>query len=257
MKAIVKTISITVVISALLTLTVSAQSGQGWYIVKRDGGSPGFPSDAGFLKEHSCYFIDQASADSGDKVLYLTFDAGYENGNVEKILDTLKAESVPAAFFILSNLIVKNTELVSRMFDEGHLVCNHTANHRSVPTLSREQTGENLSRLEDLCLEKTGRKMSRYFRYPEGVYSKESVLLLEELGYKTFFWSIAYADWDNAKQPSREHAKSALVRQTHPGAIVLLHPTSETNASILGEMIAEWRAMGYRFGTLDELADAT
>ena len=254
MKSTLKLITLWLALAATLIQVHATERGAGWYISKREGGTPGFPSDADFLNQHACYFIDEACEKSGDKVIYLTFDAGYENGNVERVLDVLKEQSVPGAFFILSNLINKNTNLVKRMFEEGHLVCNHTTNHKAIPTLSAEEVQNNLSRLEELCYEKTGYTMSKYFRYPEGFYSKESALLLESLGYKTVFWSIAYADWDNARQPSREYAIKALTKQTHPGAVVLLHPTSKTNADILEEMIDIWRDMGYRFGTLDELA---
>lgn len=249
----IKAIVALLLICAISSICVSAESGHGWYIVKRKGGIPGFPADSDYLSEHSCYFIDRASAERGEKVLYLTFDAGYENGNIARILDTLKEENVPAAFFVLSNLINKNTDLVGRMFDEGHCVCNHTQDHKSLPTMSACEASDNLSGLEALCLGKTGREMSKYFRYPEGVYSKESVDNLENLGYKSFFWSIAYADWDNSKQPECERAIESLKAQTHPGAIILLHPTSETNATIMRDMIRTWREMGYRFGTLDDL----
>ena len=119
--------------------------------------------------------------------------------------------------------------------------------------MSADEIKDDLGGLEALCLEKTGHEMSKYFRYPEGVYSKESVDSLEELGYKSFFWSAAYADWDNNKQPRCSDAIESLKAQTHPGAVILLHPTSSTNAEIIPQMITIWREMGYRFGTLDEL----
>lgn len=252
-KKIINIIAVFLTISIFTTVMANAESKHGWYIVKHEGATPGFPSDADFLSDHSCYFIDKRCNRSGEKVIYLTFDAGYENGNIEKILDTLKSEKVPAAFFVLSNLIKKNTALVARMFEDGHLVCNHTQNHECLPGSSTSQIIENLSGLEKLCKSKTGREMSKFFRYPEGTYDKESALILENIGYKTFFWSMAYADWDNSRQPSEELAFKSLIKQTHPGAIVLLHPTSSTNASVLPKLISAWRDMGYRFGTLDEI----
>lgn len=253
MKAFLKAIS-TALLLSLMTVFVSADTGHGWYISKRGTGiTPGFPSDSDLLSEHSCYFVDRKCAQSGEKVIYLTFDAGYENGNISRILDTLCEKDVPAAFFVLSNLIIKEHDLLKRMIDEGHLVCNHTRKHKSIPTLTEDEAREELEGLEALCYEETGYKMPKYFRYPEGNYSKQSALMLEKMGYKTFFWSIAYADWDNEKQPVREYAIEALKKQTHPGAVVLLHPTSKTNADIMGDIIDIWRSMGYRFGTLDEL----
>ena len=253
MKVVIKLLSAILAFCTLFTVSASAAEKQGWYIVKHEGCTPGFPSDSSFLSEHSCYFLDEDSAKGGEKVIYLTFDAGYENGNIERILGTLRERGVPAAFFILSNLVRKNADLVKQMSDDGHLVCNHTSNHKCAPEMTKDELRENLEALEALCLERTGYVMPKYFRYPEGVYSAESALALEELGYKSFFWSVAYADWDNSNQPSAEKAIKSLIKQTHPGAIVLLHPTSSTNAEILPKMIAVWQEMGYRFGRLDEL----
>lgn len=255
MKYFIKAISAALLLS-LITVSVSADAGHGWYISKRGAGiTPGFPGDSDFLSEHSCYFIDRKCSESGEKVIYITFDAGYENGNISRILDTLCDKGVPAAFFVLSNLIIKEPNLVRRMIDEGHLVCNHTRKHKSVPNLTPDETRAELESLEQLCYEQTGYEMPKYFRYPEGNYSKQSALVLEKMGYKTFFWSVAYADWDNEKQPACEYAIEALKKQTHPGAVVLLHPTSATNADIMENIIDIWRGMGYRFGTLDELVE--
>lgn len=200
------------------------------------------------------YYIDPHVDDESERrVLYLTFDAGYENGNVEKILDTLAAENVPAAFFVLDHLILDNTELVMRMQKEGHLVCNHTKNHKDMTKCPKEEMVKNLTDLEKLCEEKTGCAMSKYFRFPEGRFSEEALACAQELGYQTIFWSFAYADWDNDKQPDPERAKKKILENTHNGAVILLHPTSATNAAILPDLIREWKAAGYTFGTLDEL----
>ena len=248
-----KYLALFIVLCSIFSLTGFAESGEGWYLVKYEGKCPKFPQLYEFLKQHACYAIDEKASESGDKVLYLTFDAGYENGNIERILDTLKSESVPAAFFILSNLISKEPALVKRMADEGHLVCNHTKNHKNLTRLDKDEIVANLAALEKEYEAATGRAMSKYFRYPEGYYSKDTALICEEAGYKTFFWSMAYADWDNARQPSTDFAMKSLLKNTHPGAIVLLHPTSETNADIMPDLIRAWRSMGYRFGTLDDL----
>lgn len=224
-----------------------------WYLKKKKNSAPDFPNNTDFIDSNSGYYIDKKANKSADKVLYLTFDAGYENGNVEKILDILKEKDVPAAFFILSNLIIKNTELVKRMHDDGHLVCNHTKNHKDMTTLTEEEMEKNLLALETLYEEKTGYTMTKFFRFPEGKYSEDRLSLCHRLGYKTFFWSIAYADWDNGKQMSCDKAINKLMSQTHPGAIILLHPTSETNVKILPTLIERWRNEGYRFGSLDEI----
>ena len=224
-----------------------------WYLKRCKGGvPPTFPAEASTIAEYDAYFIDKEATEER-KVLYLTFDAGYENGNIEKILDTLKAEEVPAAFFLLDNIILKNTDLVLRMADEGHLVCNHTKNHKNLSSASSEEIKKNLTALEKIYEEKTGRKMAKYFRFPEGCYSIDSLKCIKELGYKTVFWSFAYDDWDNNRQMSGEKAIKKVLDNTHNGAVMLFHPTSSTNAEIFPTLIREWKAMGYNFGTLDEL----
>ena len=199
--------------------------------------------------------MDKRHGDNdSDKFVYLTFDAGYENGNVGRILDVLKEESVPGAFFILGNLLDKSLPTVLRMIEEGHIVANHTMHHRDVTrSSSKKEFAEELTSLERLFLEKTGVEMSRYFRPPEGRFSEETMRYAKELGYKTVFWSIAYADWDNENQPSAALAREKILGNLHNGAVILLHPTSATNAAVLRDLIAEIRACGYRFGTLDEL----
>lgn len=232
----------------------SAVDSCSWYIKRNGHNRPTFPKEAETVSQHSGYYIDEKlSADSTEKKLYITFDAGYENGNIEKILNTLKEENVPAAFFLLDNIILKNTDLVLRMAEEGHLVCNHTKNHRDLSSATEEEIAKNLSALEMLYEEKTGREMAKYFRFPEGKYSLDALCTVEKLGYKTVFWSFGYDDWDNCRQPSEAKAIKKILDNTHNGEILLLHPTSATNANILPKLIKAWRDMGYTFGTLDEL----
>lgn len=238
----------------ILAVNAFAEGSSSWYVKRNGNDRPGFPGDAEMVKSHGGYFIDErVCSDSEKKVLYLTFDAGYENGNIEKILNALKAESVPAAFFVLDHLILKNTDLVKRMQSEGHLVCNHTKSHRDLTGATDEEIARDITALEKICLEKTGCEMSKYFRFPAGKYSEESLACIEKLGYKTIFWSFAYDDWDNGRQKSPESAMKKILDNTHNGAVILLHPTSSTNAEILPELIKTWKSMGYTFGTLDEL----
>ncbi|MBR2931071.1 MAG: polysaccharide deacetylase family protein [Clostridia bacterium] len=254
MKA--RIISVFLLVALALSITsisCTAASREGWYIIKHENSTPDFPYNAKTLSSHSCYYIDQKASDEREKILYLTFDAGYENGNIESILDTLKEEGVSAAFFILSNLLLKNTQLVERMFCEGHTVCNHTSKHRDLTTLCDSEIEGELTRLEEQCFEKTGKTPEKFFRYPEGVYNEHTVDIIEKLGYKSFFWSIAYADWDNNKQPEPEAALKSLSRQLHPGAIILMHPTSQTNAKIMKDFIYYCRNAGYEFGSLRDL----
>ena len=224
-----------------------------WYIKKNGRERPGFPDDAAEMSRYNCYYIDEKASKNHEKRLYITFDAGYENGNVEKILDVLKEEAVPAAFFVLDNIILKNENLVTRMADEGHLVCNHTKNHKNLSFASKEKIAEDLAALENIYYEKTGREMSRFFRFPEGKYSLDAIKKVYELGYTTVFWSFGYEDWDNSKQMPPSKAINKIISNTPDGEIILLHPTSATNAEIMRSLISKWREMGYEFGRLDEL----
>lgn len=228
-------------------------TGYGWYVKPRGNSTPDFPDEAALADENNGIYLDKAAAESGDKVIYLTFDAGYENGNVEKVLDALKAENVPGAFFILSQPVLKNTDLICRMEAEGHLVCNHTKNHADMTKLSDAEIEKNLTDLEKIYEQKTGKQLAKFFRFPEGHFDEKSIAKVASLGYTSVFWSFAYPDWDNGKQPNPQKAIERILANTHPGEIILLHPTSATNAKILPVLIREWKKAGYRFGRLDEI----
>ena len=192
--------------------------------------------------------------DTGKQVLYLTFDAGYENGSTAKILDALKKHNAPAAFFLVGNYLQRNGDLVRRMVEEGHIVGNHTMHHRDMSALTDPAVFQKeLTDLEALYRSVTGEEISKFYRPPQGIYSEENLKLAKDLGYKTVFWSLAYVDWKNDSQPSKEEAFAKLLPRIHPGAVALLHSTSETNAQILDELLTKWEEMGYRFGTLEEL----
>lgn len=205
------------------------------------------------LKKYNAYY----RADTDEKIIYLTFDAGYENGYTSSILDTLKKHEVPAAFFLVGNYIKTSPDLVKRMVDEGHIVGNHTYSH---PDMSKISSKENFQKeLTDLEVEYekvVGQKLQKYYRPPQGIYSEENLEMANDLGYKTFFWSLAYVDWYVDDQPSKEEALDKLLGRIHPGAVVLLHSTSQTNAEVLDELIGKWKDMGYTFGTLDQLVDS-
>ncbi len=228
--------------------------GFNWYCKNNDEGRPPeLPSEFSFMKENGGYYLDEKAADD-HKVIYLTFDAGYENGNVEKILDVLKKHNAPGAFFILGNLITRNTDLVKRMVDEGHLVCNHTNRHHDMSKVKdAEAFKKELEALNDEMKEYCGVELAPFYRPPEGRFSEANLSWAKEMGYKTVFWSYAYADWDNNKQMSEEKALNKLLTHTHNGEVLLLHPTSSTNAAILDEYLTRLEAEGYSFGTLYEL----
>ena len=189
-----------------------------------------------------------------EKVLYLTFDAGYENGCTGKILDILKKQEVPAAFFLVGNYMEKNADLVRRMVDEGHIVGNHTMHHYDMSKISDlDSFQKELTALETLFTDITGKELPKYYRPPQGTYSEENLKMAQNLGYKTVFWSLAYVDWNNDAQPTPQQAFDKLIPRIHNGAVILLHSTSQTNAEILEELLTRYKEMGYRFAPLDEL----
>ena len=211
---------------------------------------PQGPAGAAQLARYDAAYL----GDPTQKTIYLTFDAGYENGCTEKILDTLKKHDVPAAFFLVGNYVEKNADLVRRMVEEGHLVGNHTMHHPDMSKLTEEAAfSAELTSLETLFKETTGKELPKYYRPPQGIYSEENLKMAQKLGYRTVFWSLAYADWNNDAQPTKEQAFSKLLPRIHNGAVVLLHSTSATNAEILDELLTRWEEMGYTFGTLEEL----
>ena len=217
---------------------------------QKEGFAPKGPATTDELAEYHAAYL----GDTTQKRIYLTFDSGYENGCTGKILDVLKAHHVPAAFFLVGNYVERNPELVKRMISEGHIVGNHTMHHYDMSRIKEQANFEKeLTDLESLYKEVTGQEMEKYYRPPQGIYSRENLQQARDLGYKTVFWSLAYADWDNKAQPSREHAMSKLLPRIHNGAVVLLHSTSKTNGEILDEVLTQWKKMGYSFGYISEI----
>ena len=226
------------------------QTGSWGLSFRQEGTAPVGNADDAHLRRYDAAYL----GNTGEKILYLTFDAGFENGLTALILDTLKAHQVRAAFFLVGNYIEKNPDLVRRMVQEGHTVGNHTMHHYDMSKLSdKESFSRELTDLEDLYRQTVGQEMPKFYRPPQGIYSEENLKLAQELGYKTVFWSLAYVDWNRDAQPTAEAAFAKLLPRTHDGAVVLLHSTSKTNAEILDELLNRWKDMGYRFGTLEEM----
>ena len=218
---------------AALTLNVSASN---WYFKKNDSHTqPPIPSEFSYIENYGGYYLDRDHGDAcSEKVIYLTFDAGYENGNVEKILDILKKHNAKGCLFIIEKLVKRNTDLVKRMFDEGHTVANHTMKHKNMSTLGKAELEKELCGLEKLCLDLTGHKMARLYRPPEGAFSEQNLK-------------------DADAQPAPDAALSKLLNHLHNGEILLLHPTSSTNAKILDDFLSRLEQDGWRFGSLEEL----
>lgn len=215
-----------------------------------EGTKPTGNATAEELKKYNAYYV----GDDEDKVIYLTFDCGYENGNTEPILDALKKHNAKATFFVVGHFLETAPEIAKRMTEEGHVVGNHTYHHPDMSTISDlESFRKEVEDVETLYKEITGKDMIKYYRPPQGKYSAENLKMAKELGYSTFFWSLAYVDWNADSQPTREQAFDKLLSRIHPGAIVLLHSTSKTNGEILDELLTKWEEMGYRFAPLSEL----
>ena len=213
-------------------------------------GIPTGNASAEKLKTYDAYY----TGDTKDKKIYLTFDAGYENGYTEKILDVLKKHNTKATFFLVGNFLETSPELVKRMAEEGHIVGNHTMTHPDMSAISdMESFKKEIEGVENLYKEVTGKDMLKIYRPPQGKYSEDNLKMAQELGYKTIFWSLAYVDWYNDNQPTKEQAFDKLIPRIHNGAVVLLHSTSKTNSEILDELLTKWEDMGYIISPITEL----
>ena len=229
-------------------LVVSAGS---WGLSFRQEGEPPVGNTGqNVLKQYDAAYLGNTE----EKVLYLTFDAGYENGCTAQILDVLQRHEVPAAFFLVGNYLQTQPDLVRRMAEEGHTVGNHTWHHYDMSGISsKEAFAEELRLVEEEYRKITGMEMEKFYRPPQGTYSEDNLKLAKELGYKTVFWSLAYVDWNNDDQPTAEEAFSKLIPRVHNGAVVLLHSTSATNAAILDSLLTQWKELGYTFAPVSEL----
>lgn len=187
-----------------------------------------------------------------DKTLYLTFDAGYDNGNLSKILDVLKEKDIKATFFVTGDFVVRETELLKRIVCEGHIVGNHTYHHKNITKLDKSRIENELNLLNDKYKEIIGTDIPKYFRPPEGEFDKRSLTDVKELGYTTYFWSIAYDDWNTKNQKGVDYAYDKIMSNLHNGAIILLHTVSRDNANVLRKVIDDSRALGYQFKNLDQ-----
>ena len=238
--------------TATMTVAMQAENwGLGFGGVA-DGGQPTGNATAEELKQYDAYYVGKTD----EKVIYLTFDCGYENGNTGAILDALKKHNAPATFFVVGHYVESAPDMIKRMIEDGHTVGNHTYHHPDMSAISDLSAFQKeMDDVANAFKELTGQDMSMYYRPPQGKYSTNNLNMAKQLGYSTFFWSLAYVDWNVDKQPSHEEAFKKLTERIHPGAVVLLHNTSKTNGEILDELLTKWEEMGYTFGTLEELIE--
>jgi len=236
---------------AIIYTGITVQASNSWGLsFPKDGSRPQGNATAEYLAQYDAFFIGSEE----EKVLYLTFDAGYENNFTPGILDTLKKHEAPAAFFLVGTYIKSNPEIIKRMVEEGHIIANHTMHHPDMSKIaSKDSFAKELTQVEEHYKAVTGSDIPRFYRPPKGTYCENNLKLAKELGYKTIFWSVAYKDWENDNQPSKEEAFSKLLPRTFPGSIILLHNTSKTNSIILDELLTRYKEMGYRFESLYHL----
>ena len=201
------------------------------------------------LNPYSAYYHGNLN----EKTIYITFDAGYENGNTAPILDALKKHKAPAAFFLVGSYIKQNRDLVKRMVAEGHTVGNHSYNHPDMITKSQRDFFNELAETRQAYKEVTGTDMPMFYRPPEGKFTTDNLAWAQSAGYTTVLWSTAYVDWNTSSQPDHSYAYKKLEERTFPGAIILLHSTSQTNAEILDTQLAKWEKQGYTFGDINDL----
>lgn len=221
----------------------------GWGFKKKKGEAPDIPKKTQELfKKYNTYYLGSTN----EKVLYLTFDEGYENGYTNQILDVLKKTETPAAFFVTAPYLKKETDLINRMINEGHIVGNHTVNHPNLAKCSLDKASAEISELSSMFKELYGGEMV-YMRPPEGEYSEQLLALASDMGYKTILWSFAYKDWDIKNQKGADFAYNSTVPYLHNGAIILLHAVSKDNADALENIINHAKEQGYTFKSLDYL----
>lgn len=201
------------------------------------------------LQAYEAFYVDP----SGEKVIYLTFDNGYETGHTATILDVLAEEQVPATFFVTGHYVAEEPELIQRMVKDGHIIGNHSYNHPDFTKLSKRTMEEELRRLEKEVAEITEQKEMNYVRPPRGTFNEQTLRWAEEFGYIHIFWSLAFKDWLEDDQKGWRYAYDQVMDQVHPGAIILLHTVAKDNADALQKIIKDLKKKGYTFKSLDDL----
>lgn len=219
---------------------------------KSKGGAPASINEEGFkhvLEKYGAVF----RGGSDTKTLYLTFDNGYENGFTPHILDVLKQKRVPAAFFVTGHYVKDQPELIMRMAAEGHIVGNHSWSHPDMTRIGAQAIHNEMDKVKAEVAGLTGQPTMAFMRPPRGIFSDSMLAACKEQGYTAVFWSIAYKDWDVHAQKGKQYAYDQVVRQLHPGAVILLHAVSSDNAEALADIIDEAVRQGYTFKSLDDL----
>ncbi len=221
-----------------------------WYYLPHKTDQPPDPMEkASYISDYDVLYLGNTE----QKVIYLTFDDCPDNGNIPAILDVLEDHHATAAFFMTELFIRQHPEIIRKIVADGCLVCNHTAHHVGVSRVSFEKFKAELEGVEAAYREVTGEELPKFFRPPQGLFSEKTLSYAEEMGYTTVFWSFRYSDWDVNNQPTDEAAMSAILKETHPGEIALLHSQSSANVHILDHVLTAWEEAGYTFGSLNDI----
>ncbi|MGI8314845.1 delta-lactam-biosynthetic de-N-acetylase [Halobacillus mangrovi] len=239
------------IIMALLGLiSPIVMHAEGWgYKKSNNGDTPDVGRYGPMLEKQDGFYVD----DSGDKVVYLTFDNGYEQGYTGQVLDVLKEKNVPATFFVTGHYIESAPDLLKRMVDEGHLIGNHSWSHPDFTQVSKQKMKKELDRVHNSVKKITGQETMTFVRPPRGTFNEQTLKWAKEFGYTHAFWSVAFKDWETNNQKGWEYAYRSVIDQVHPGAVILLHSVSQDNAEALDQLIDELRKRGYHFGSLNDL----
>lgn len=230
-----------------ITLTANAE---GWGFTKNNShDTPYIGRYSELIKGTDSYYVGDITKNE----VYLTFDVGYDNGNLSPILETLEKKNVRATFFVTGDFVKRYPELITRLSFSNHVICSHSYSHKSITKLSKSELGADLERLQTEYYNLTGKQLSMYFRPPEGVFDTKSLLNIKELGYKTVFWSVAWKDWVTDKQRGAEFSYDSYVKNLHNGAIILMHTVSSSNKDALERIIDYTIQNGYTFKTVEAL----
>ncbi|WP_156291704.1 delta-lactam-biosynthetic de-N-acetylase [Oceanobacillus salinisoli] len=243
------TLSLTLFLALMNPVQIAA-SGYGWGFKKNDEHKvPYIGEYQEILEKYGAYYADL----SGDKVIYLTFDNGYEEGYTDDILDVLKKQDVPATFFVTGHFVTSQPDLVKRMVDEGHIIGNHSYHHPDFTIVSKESMKKELESLEKAVAEVSDQEEIKFLRPPRGMFNERTLQWANELGLTHVFWSLTFTDWNTANQKGWRFAYDQIMKQMHPGAIILLHAVSSDNAQALERIIEDLKSKGYEFKSLDHL----
>lgn len=180
-----------------------------------------------------------------DKILF-TFDDGPIPETTPFILETLSAHNIKAAFFCVGENIVKCPELYRKIVNEGHLVCNHTFNHKAISKLDSDEATGQIEKFNNLIKQKSGEDVL-YFRPPYGKFNLSSASLLQQMNLKTVMWSLLTYDYKN----DLNVVKFAVKKYLKKNSIIVLHDSLKSKDIIVESInfiVDESSRRGFQIG---------